>query len=101
MTDTKELLQKIAALRMRLNTSAEPSASTGAVDPLAAIEDKLQRGAAHNTLIESSLHAAGSSEPAPTMHAPLRVTERGARLLAQARELLQGLRRIVGGGGDQ
>ena len=69
MTDTKELLQKIAALRMRLNTSAEPSASTGAADPLAAIEDKLQRGAAHNTLIESSLHAAGSSEPAPTMPA--------------------------------
>src|SRR6516225_6865585 len=101
MTDTKELLQKIAALRMRLNTSAEPSASTGAADPLAAIEDKLQRGAAHNTLIESSLHAAGSSEPAPTMPATLRLTGRGARLLRKGRELLQGLRRIAEDAGYQ
>jgi HD-GYP domain-containing protein (c-di-GMP phosphodiesterase class II) len=101
MTDTKELLQKIAALRMRLNTSAEPSASTGAADPLAAIEDKLQRGAAHNTLIESSLHAAGSSEPAPTMPATLRLTGRGARLLRKGRELLQALRRIADDPGFQ
>jgi HD-GYP domain-containing protein (c-di-GMP phosphodiesterase class II) len=101
MTDTKELLQRIAALRMRLNTSAEPSASTGAVDPLAAIEDKLLRGAAHNTLIDSSLHSPGSSESAATMSATLRLTGRGARLLRKGRELLQALRRIADDAGYQ
>jgi HD-GYP domain-containing protein (c-di-GMP phosphodiesterase class II) len=89
MTDTKELLQKIAALRMRLNTNAEP---TGVWDPLRAIEDKVQRGTVHNALIESSLR---SAEPAPTMPAALRLTGRGARLLRKGRELLQALRTIA------
>ena len=101
MIDTKELLRKIAALRMRLNTSAEPAASTSAANPLADIEDKLQRGAAHTALIESSLHSAASSEPAPAMPAPLRLTGRGARLLRKGRELLQALRRIADDPGFQ
>jgi HD-GYP domain-containing protein (c-di-GMP phosphodiesterase class II) len=93
MTDTKELLQKIAALRMRLNISAAPAPATSAQDPLRAVAEKVERGAAHNTLIEGSLRSAEATEPvlAPT----LRLTARGARLLRRGREALMALRKIA------
>jgi HD-GYP domain-containing protein (c-di-GMP phosphodiesterase class II) len=93
MTDTKELLQRIAALRMRLNIGAEPAPAASAQDPLHAVAEKVQRGAVHNTLIESSLRSAEATEPAlaPT----LRMTARGARLLRQGRDALQSLRKIA------
>jgi HD-GYP domain-containing protein (c-di-GMP phosphodiesterase class II) len=93
MTDTKELLQKIAALRMRLNTSAEPAPATSAEDPVRAVAEKVERGAVHNTLIESTLRSAEATEPAlpPT----LRLTARGARLLRKGREVLHALRQIA------
>lgn len=94
MTDTKELLQRIAALRTRLNSGAEPApAVSAAADPLHAVAEKVQRGAMHNTLIESSLRSAEATEPAiaPT----LRLTARGARLLRQGRDALQALRKIA------
>jgi HD-GYP domain-containing protein (c-di-GMP phosphodiesterase class II) len=95
MTDTKELLQKIASLRMRLNTNAEPTASTGTRDPLRSIEDKVQRGAQYNTLIENSLRSAEPKEPAATVPTSLRLTGRGSRLLRKGQELLQALRKIA------
>ena len=92
MTDTKELLQRITALRSRLNANTEPTASSPH-DSLRAVEERVQRGAAHNTLIESSLRSADSNGQAtPTT---LRLTGRGARLLRQGRELLQALRKIA------
>jgi HD-GYP domain-containing protein (c-di-GMP phosphodiesterase class II) len=93
MIDTKELLQKIAALRTRLHTESAPS--TSAADPLRAIEDKVQRGAVDNALIESSLRSADSSESASALPASVRLTGRGARLLRKGRELLQELRKIA------
>ncbi len=96
MTDTKELLQRIAALRLRLNSSAEPaaaSATTSAQDPLHAVAEKVQRGAVHNTLIESSLRSAEATEPA--LAPALRLTARGARLLRQGRDALQALRKLA------
>jgi HD-GYP domain-containing protein (c-di-GMP phosphodiesterase class II) len=93
MTDTKELLQKIAALRMRLDTSGEPAA---ALEPLRAIEDKVKRGMAHNTLIEGSLRAGEADRPPPALPTSMRLTGRGGRLLRKGRELLQALRTIAG-----
>jgi HD-GYP domain-containing protein (c-di-GMP phosphodiesterase class II) len=91
MTDTKELLRKISALRTRLN-SGDESASR-ANDPLDAVAEKVQRGAILNTLIESTLRAAEVNEPTP---APTpRLTARGARLLRQGRDALQALRTIA------
>ncbi|HZZ81565.1 MAG TPA: hypothetical protein VFE62_23890, partial [Gemmataceae bacterium] len=92
MTDTKELLQKIAALRLRLNSSSEPT--TPAPDPVRAVAEKVQRGTVHNTLIESSLRAAQASEPAAVAPS-LRMTSRGMRLLKKGREILQALRKIT------
>ncbi len=89
MTDTKELLQRIAALRVRLGANGEPTPP----EPLQAVEEKVQRGAVHNALIESSLRSAGGSDPATP--ATLRLTSRGARLLRKGRELLQALRKIA------
>jgi HD-GYP domain-containing protein (c-di-GMP phosphodiesterase class II) len=89
MTDTKLLLEKIAALRSRLNTTAEPVPS----DRLRTVEAKVQRGATHNTLIEGVLRSAEPSQ-AQAAAAPARLTARGARLLRQGRELLQALRKI-------
>lgn len=84
MSDTQELLQRIAALRSRLSTDAEPTA----------IEDKVQRGTVHNALIESTLRSADAGE---AVHVPttLRLTGRGARLLRKGRDLLQALRIIA------
>ena len=95
MTDTKELLQKIAALRTRLNTNAEPTASSGTRDPLRSIEDKVQRGAQYNTLIENSLRSAEPKDSTSTVPTSLRLTGRGARLLRKGQELLQALRKIA------
>jgi HD-GYP domain-containing protein (c-di-GMP phosphodiesterase class II) len=97
MTDTKELIRKIAALRTRLNNGAEPmpakSSTTSAGDPIHGVAEKVQRGAVLNTLIESTLRSATANEPAP---APTpRLTARGARLLRQGRDALQTLRTIA------
>src|SRR6185436_17733783 len=91
MTDTKELLQRIAALRQRLNTSAE---SAPARDSMRAVENKVERGAQHTALIEGALRSADPT-PAPSVAAPARLTSRGARLLRGGREMLQALRAIA------
>jgi HD-GYP domain-containing protein (c-di-GMP phosphodiesterase class II) len=85
MTDTKELLQRIAALRTRL------SQETGAIR----IDEKVQRGAVHNTLIETTLRAGGSNAEVAEIPSSLRLTNRGARLLRRGRELLQSLRTVA------
>lgn len=97
MIDTKIILQKIGALRLRLNTSAEPAATaaapTRAPDPLRAVAEKIQRGAQHHALIESSLKSAEPS--APAIPVSLRLTGRGARLLRKGQEMLQALRKTA------
>lgn len=85
MTDTKQLLQRIAALRTRLSESAGSNPD--------ALADKVERGGEHNALLEGSLR---SADPAPaTVPATLRLTGRGARLLHKGRELLQALRKVA------
>jgi HD-GYP domain-containing protein (c-di-GMP phosphodiesterase class II) len=85
MTDTKVLLQKIAALRQRLSESAE----------LPDIEQKVQAGATHNRLIEATLKSALQTEHATPTPEGMRLSGRGARLLRKGRESLQALRAIA------
>lgn len=94
MTETKELLQRIAALRQRLNDAAPPApARTSAkpAEPMRSLEEKAQRGARHSTLIDSTLRA---SEPSTPNMPAVRLTARGARILRGGREMLQALRKI-------
>ncbi|MSQ94065.1 MAG: HD domain-containing protein [Gemmataceae bacterium] len=90
MTDTKELLQKIAALRTRLSEPAVPATA----DPVRAIEAKVERGSLHNAMLESALRHADPS-PVQAALASFRLTARGIRLLRQGREMLQSLRTIA------
>jgi HD-GYP domain-containing protein (c-di-GMP phosphodiesterase class II) len=94
MTDTKELLARIAALKTRLAARSEP-----ANDPERAIAQKVECGGVHNTLIDGALRSAQPGEPAstptPTLTPTLRLTGRGARLLRKGRDLLQALRNIA------
>ena len=83
MTDTKELLARIAALKERIGTRESHRT----------LDEKVQRGAVHNALIESTLRGSDPEQPAPLPTA--RLTSRGARLLRQGKELLQALRAIA------
>lgn len=90
MTDTKLLLQKIAALRSRLDAEA-----TATGDPAGAIEEKVRRGAVHNALIEHSLRVAEMADPKSPTSPVLRLTARGARVLRKGRDLLHALRALA------
>jgi len=92
MMDTKLLLQKIAALRTRLDEDAARAATTQSGE--SALEKKVQQGATHNRLIESALRIAAVPEATPTA-GPARLSGRGARLLRKGREALQALRAIA------
>jgi len=94
MSDTKELLQKIAALRLRLDQAQGlvREASDGAPASAAGLEEKVQRGGWHNTLLDSALRGAEQGDK-PTL--PTRLTQRAARLVQRARELLQQLKALA------
>jgi hypothetical protein len=110
VSDTKTLMQKIAALRQRLvppavtpaavtplTGPAEPAdAPAVRIDPAHAVEEKVRQGAWHNRLIDRTLRphdAADVSAYAATL--PPQLTASGARLLRKGRELLQALREIA------
>jgi HD-GYP domain-containing protein (c-di-GMP phosphodiesterase class II) len=99
MTDTKELLQKITALRKRLDTGITVPASTSPVlastETLQQFEEQVQRGALHNTLMESAIRCAELSDPSLPTVPEVRLTARGVRLIRKGRELLSGLRTIA------
>jgi response regulator RpfG family c-di-GMP phosphodiesterase len=96
MTDTKELLQRIAALRQRLNQTAEPTlptrALTSAADPLRVIEERIHKGAHQSAMIDRTIQAAEPS--AASVPSLVKLTARGARLLRHGREMLQALRKV-------
>ena len=93
MTDTKELLRRIAALRLRLNS--EPSPENGTADPARAIQVKLQNGAAQAAHIDGALRSALPADPGGLDVEPVRVSGRGVRLLRKGREALHALRTIA------
>jgi HD-GYP domain-containing protein (c-di-GMP phosphodiesterase class II) len=104
MTDTKEILKKIAALRVRLDQARNQPAA--GAPPLSSPEEPQQRNAAadldakvragawHNALIDTTLRQiSGEASTAPPM--PPRLTARGARILKRGRELLGQLRDML------
>jgi HD-GYP domain-containing protein (c-di-GMP phosphodiesterase class II) len=100
MNDAKELLQKIASLRLRLDQAqgmaqgmtVAAQALTNQADDAAALEAKVQRGNWHNTLLDSALRDVEAGEK-PVL--PSRLTLRGARLVQRARDLLQELKALA------
>lgn len=97
MSDTKELLQKIAALRLRLDQAqglvrdTRPATEESSGSP-PALEEKVQRGGWHNSLLDGVLRGA---EPAEKPPLPARLSQRGARLVHRSRELLQQLKALA------
>ncbi len=94
MTDTKELLIRIAALKQRLSTDGAPGVEH-AGETAHAIEEKLQHGTEHGALIDTALQAALPVAPGPLIGGPVRLAGRGARLLRKGRDALQALRTIA------
>lgn len=108
MNDTKALLQKIAALRLRLDQAQSPTRTAvtdGAANAApvkaapaqtaqARLEEKVQQGAWHNSLLTATL-AAAPVEEKPQTPLPPRLTARAARLLKNGRELLHDLRTLA------
>lgn len=101
MSETKELLQKIAALRLRLDQAQgsapdanAPAASSSDLsrDPALVLQEKVHRGGWHNTLLDSALRGAEGGDR-PTL--PTRLTQRAARLVQRSRDLLQQLRALA------
>src|SRR5215510_3939729 len=99
MSDAKELMQKIASLRLRLDQAQALMREAGAAtaptqsgDAVTALEQKVQRGGWHNALLDGALRAAeGADKPA----LPSRLTLRAARLVQRARDLLQQLKALA------
>src|SRR5260370_25884752 len=95
MSDTKELLQKIAALRQRLGPVAAPPSDAAGVrtDPAHAVEEKAEQGGLHNRLIDRALRPLDPAAQAAPL--PVRLTASGAPLLVKGRDLLQALRAVA------
>jgi len=93
MMDTKLLLQKIAALRSRLDEDQSPAVAVA--DPVRAMEHKVQQGATHNRLIDNALKTAEPGEVPTHEQTQTRLSARGARLLRKGRESLYALRAIA------
>jgi len=96
MSDAKELMQKIASLRLRLDQAQALMREAGAAAPAqpgdaAALEQKVQRGGWHNALLDSALRATESPDK-PAL--PSRLTMRAARLVQRARDQLQQLKAL-------
>jgi hypothetical protein len=92
MSDTNDLLERIAALRARL-AQGLPAADSTRQDPLHRLEEQVKLGAWHNHLLDRALRMPGQAEPAAEL--PPRLTARGAGLLKRGKELLQALRALT------
>jgi hypothetical protein len=95
MSDTRELLQKIAALRLRLDQAqglAQDVLTAGPRQATAALEEKVQRGHWHHALLDGALRPFEKSGPAPLPH---RLTYRAAKVVHAARDLLAQLRALA------
>ena len=80
----KAEMQKIAALRRRLDGGAvlTPETAHGS-EALQNLEDRVQRGALHNSLIETAIRGSEVNDPTTPTAPPVRLTARG-KLLADS-----------------
>jgi hypothetical protein len=95
MSDTRELLQKIAALRLRLDQAqglAQDVLTVGPRQATGALDEKVQRGHWHHALLDGALRPFEKSGPAPL---PQRLTYRAAKVIHAARDLLAQLRALA------
>jgi HD-GYP domain-containing protein (c-di-GMP phosphodiesterase class II) len=102
MTDTKDLLNKITALRLRLHqaqaSTAAPPVPAGATQEqdgeraTLALATQVQVGAWHNAFLDEALRQLSGDEETPV---PTKLTARAARALGRGRELLHQLRDML------
>jgi hypothetical protein len=83
MSDTKGLLERIAALRTRLDQGPVP----------VRLEEKTRQGAWHNRLIDATLRPLDPVSDTPAV-LPERLTASAARLLKKGKDLLEALRAL-------
>lgn len=95
MNDTKALLQKISALRLRLDEAQRLANPTTGGRGAATLEEQVQHGGWHNTLIASALESVQEEKQVERFPLPPRLTARAARVLKQGRELLHELRALA------
>jgi len=102
MTDTKEILKRIAALRLRLDqaqgqghtATASPAPTQGKEeDRTSVLEEKVRTGTWHNVLLDGTLRQISGETTAPLL--PPKLTARGSRVLKRGRELLGQLREML------
>lgn len=104
MTDTRELLKKISALRQRLD-QAQGLASAAAVtlietepasEPLQQLQHKVQTGSWQASLLDTSIRPFPETKPfGETAVLPALLTARAVRLLKRAKELLDEMRVVA------
>jgi HD-GYP domain-containing protein (c-di-GMP phosphodiesterase class II) len=100
MTDTKEILKRIAALRVRLDqaqTNVAVCDSPGderivARQDIVRLEEKVRDGGRHNAAIDDALRPMDGTA---TLAMPPKLTARGARVLQRGRDLLYQLRDML------
>jgi hypothetical protein len=94
MSDTRDVLKKIAALRLRLDeaqNSAGAALSAGKAGA-AVLEEKVQQGHWHHALLDDAVRDAAGPAEAPL---PSRLTHRAAKVVQTARDLLQQLKALA------
>jgi HD-GYP domain-containing protein (c-di-GMP phosphodiesterase class II) len=108
MTETQELLSKIAALRQRLeqaqglvqDAGSAAAALTQCGDTVERLQHKVAAGARQQALLETALRQfpgiAGAAGDGASL--PAQLTARAARLLRRTHELLSQLKAIAAGG---
>jgi len=101
MKDPKELLQRIAALRVRLDMAPRPLDETiaaiadGPATATATLEEKVAEGRTAHFHLDRSLRTIDEQPSFDIRTLPERLTAAGARLLKQAREMLHDLRSLA------
>ncbi len=93
MSDPREVLQKIAAMRVRLD-QAQTRVRAGAPPHLLPAGDKVEAGTRQLAALDRALRPL--EEQADGFLMPARLTSRGARLLEKAREILHDLKSLAG-----
>jgi HD-GYP domain-containing protein (c-di-GMP phosphodiesterase class II) len=101
MSDTRQLLTKIAALRQRLEQSPDRLPEITPVNPaqerIRRLESRIAAGSGHGSLLEGSLRQVADPVGAigATTVMPTRLTARAHRLLERGQELLVQLRSLA------
>jgi hypothetical protein len=101
MKDPKELLQRIAALRVRLDTAPRPmdegvvAIAEAPTKTNSSLEEKVNEGRKHHFHLDRALRPLDEQPSFDIRSLPERLTAAGARLLKQAREMLHDLRSLA------